>query len=534
MRTAQAEDAPSTEAEAAPTAESAAGPAAPQTALDLSAVPRDSASQAQMEADRAVARYELANALFLAAGRPDSAATWYRRILQEDGDQSVARRALYALGEAYRAQGDTTAAEQTYQRLAREYPDSPLARRARERLGRPTQAPTENHSARADSAYARAYREWREGAWRPALDGLLGVAQRYPSTEAAPRALLAAGVLYWQRLQADSLRAPRRRLQRRLPALREADSTGADSLGGPLASPRPGGPDRALGLDSLATPTDSGGAPPLGAGSTLDPYAVAADTVAADTVAADSVATPLGSGPVAAPSGPATVPAADALLLWARAGRAAAADSTGLAAFLRPDPHPPLRALLTHLTERYPDAPQVERAETMLSLIDQRTAPSDSTLADSTQPAVPRSDTAAVAAADAATGEAPPPDTTRTAEAPARPRADTAGAGREPLPAPGPPSQGAPSARGGRPQAWTLLVEAFPSATAATSRADALRRRLQDRWPVQAVRDPAADARPHLVVVGRFGSEQAASQVREALQEQLSRRLEVRRMPGGG
>jgi cell division septation protein DedD len=199
----------------------------------------------------------------------------------------------------------------------------------------------------------------------------------------------------------------------------------------------------------------------------------------------------------------------------------------------RPDPYPPLRALLTHLTGRYPEAPQVERAETMLALIAERTAPADSAAADSTQLAVPRSDTAAVADADSAAAPPPTTDTTRTAQAPARPPPDTAASDRSPLPAPGAAS-GPPAERGGRPQAWTLLVEAFPSATAATTRADALRRQLQDRWPVEAVPDPEADDGTHLLVVGRFGSKQAATQVRGALEEELSRRLEVRRMPGGG
>ncbi|MEF8941042.1 MAG: tetratricopeptide repeat protein, partial [Salinivenus sp.] len=123
MQTAQASEESSSDAGAVPTGDSTRARQGPEAALDLSGIPRDSASLAEMEAKRAQTRYELANALFLAAGRPDSAATWYRRILQEDGDQPVARRALYALGEAYRAQGDTTAAQQAYERLVQQYPE---------------------------------------------------------------------------------------------------------------------------------------------------------------------------------------------------------------------------------------------------------------------------------------------------------------------------------------------------------------------------------------------------------------------------
>lgn len=179
--------------------------------LDLSAVPRDSASQAAMKADRAAARYELANALFRAAGRPDSAETWYRRVLNEEETRSVTRQALYGLAQSHRAQGDTATAEETYREIVEKYPDTPYAERARELLGEKEVASSpEVQTSRADSAYAEAYSVWQERSPQAALQAFMEVARTYPETRTAPRALLAAGVVYHRSRtegEGDSLRA---------------------------------------------------------------------------------------------------------------------------------------------------------------------------------------------------------------------------------------------------------------------------------------------------------------------------------------
>jgi len=507
------EDADAPTADAAPDEESPRVPeAAGQSStggrgaagLDLSAVPRDSASLSKMEAERAVAQYELANALFLVAGRPDSAATWYRRILQESGDQTVARRALYALGEAYRAQGDTTASRQAFERLVDEHPSTPLARRARQQLGRqlPQPDPARNRAALADSAYAQAYGQWQQGAWWSGLNGLLDVARTYPESGAAPRALLAAGILYWQRLQADSVRPPRSPIVSYLSTVPTRDSTTLDSTA--WQAPALEGPVRNDSLWALTASSDS-------------------FQTSSRSSRPDSGGTSLaGLGTGSAVGEPLGLP------------RFRVADST-----VGPVPdsvaYRPLRGLLTHLTSRYPDAPQIQRARSMLSLIEQRTAPSDTTAADSLRRdstgTVPPSDSAAVADTTTDAVPSPPPDSARRAGA-RRGAPDTARTTSDaPLPAPGgaPPSsrQGEAARRAG----WTLLVESFTSSTEASSRADALQQQLGDEWSVRALRDPEAEESPHLLVIGQFGSRGAARQVRTTLENKLSRRLDIRRMP---
>ena len=174
--------------------------------VDFSAVPRDSLSTSRMLADRAVARYEMANSLFLAMQRPDSAAIWYRRVIEEDGDQPVAQRAYYALAEVQRSLGDTLAANRIYEQMLREYPGSEFTSRIRERLGMPVaveQAP--DSTALAEEAYAHAYQQWERGRHATAIREMLSVAASYPTTETAPRALLAAGSVYSDWAKKDSL-----------------------------------------------------------------------------------------------------------------------------------------------------------------------------------------------------------------------------------------------------------------------------------------------------------------------------------------
>ncbi|MEX0821028.1 MAG: tetratricopeptide repeat protein [Rhodothermales bacterium] len=172
--------------------------------IDYSEVPRDSASQADMKTERALARYELGNVLFLAMDRPDSAATWYRRVIEEDADEEVARRAYYALAEVQRSLGDTAAARQIYEQVLREYPDSDFAGRVREQLGMDQPASIDSLTI-AMSDYDEAFARWRQGFYAGALDSMVVVAARYPKTNVAPKALLAAGRIYLEWADEDSL-----------------------------------------------------------------------------------------------------------------------------------------------------------------------------------------------------------------------------------------------------------------------------------------------------------------------------------------
>ena len=194
------------ETETGPEAD-ATGEASDLPPIDLTGIPRDSLSQARMRAQRAMARYELANVLFLAIGRPDSAAVWYRKVIEEDGGEQVAQRAFYALAEVQRALGDSTSAQRLYQQVLEAYPNSDFAERVREHLGLEKDAgdALPDSLRQAESAYEAAYEAWKKGQYDAALNDMVRFAGQYHTTEVAPRALLAAGAIYTEWAVRDSL-----------------------------------------------------------------------------------------------------------------------------------------------------------------------------------------------------------------------------------------------------------------------------------------------------------------------------------------
>ena len=174
--------------------------------VNISEVPRTDKSRKAMQARRAVARYELANVLFLSMNMPDSAVTWYRLVIDEDGDQPVAQRALYALAELHRTVGDTLAARGIYETIVKEYPNSEFIYQAYERLGlnAPEGLVTDSLGS-AELAYKALQEHWTAGAYDTLITGLVNLAITWPSTEVAPRALLGASKAYMEWATQDSL-----------------------------------------------------------------------------------------------------------------------------------------------------------------------------------------------------------------------------------------------------------------------------------------------------------------------------------------
>lgn len=461
--------------------------AAEETGIDVSSIPRDSASQAQMEAERARARYEFGNSLFLAAGRPDSAATWYRRVLREDGEQSVARRALYGLAEAYWAQGDTAAARETYERLVEQYPASELVGRARRRLDQQGEPTTENRSLQADSLYGRAYRRWERESGQSSLEDFLAVARQYPDTKVAPRALLASSIIYWRQLQADSVSMDEKAVEQYLRSVRPPDSTSTltgqqspDSTRKETAtlSKRDADSIKAVRTDSVATDTAS---------------IEAERRESVQTAGTDSVRTD-------------------------RTGTATGGTSRRR-----------LIDLLRHLTERYPDARQQKRAQLLLEAIEkggtsldslstgrrrQAAASADSTRRERVQTNSPSEDVSS-------------PQSSSRDDSP-RQQPERKAGDAEPLPAPTSrrTSDSSTEDRG----EWIVLVQSMSNADTA----EVHRRRLQDKiagsWSVEVLSTPGKKA-AHLLVVGQFETKQQAQAVRTQLRKTLDRQLKVRRRP---
>lgn len=171
--------------------------------FDLGEIPRTSSEKEALRRDRAVARYELATALFLNAERPDSAATWYRKVIDDDAERPVARRALYALAEVRTAQNRTSEADRLYQTVIDRYPASVFAQRARQRLGLAS-VETADTTAVAEAAYSAAYQAWQVGLRDSARSAMARVATEHAASGVAPRAVLALASFTVESLRAGT------------------------------------------------------------------------------------------------------------------------------------------------------------------------------------------------------------------------------------------------------------------------------------------------------------------------------------------
>ena len=174
--------------------------------VDYADVPRDSVSRVYMKAERALVRYELGNVLFLSMERPDSAASWYRMVIDETGSLPVAQRAYYALAEVQRALGDQNSAERLYREVLDLYPDSDFANQVRERLGlAPQVVEVSDSTALAEAAYREAYKIWQRQDYEQAVADMVMIAANYSVPEMTPRALLATGTIYLEWAEQEQL-----------------------------------------------------------------------------------------------------------------------------------------------------------------------------------------------------------------------------------------------------------------------------------------------------------------------------------------
>jgi tetratricopeptide (TPR) repeat protein len=209
--------------------------------IDVSGVPRDSTSQATMRRQRALARYELGNTLFLNMNMPDSAAVWYRRVIEEDAGLPVAQRALYALAEVQRALGDDNAATSLYRQILELYPESDFSSRVRDRLGMEETIVSADSSALALMAYSDVFDRWGEDPDSLVMGAFLRLAADWQEFDVAARAMLTTARMHLEWADADSVRVvgpvpadvDRATLERLWPAWFEADSDSArvDSAG---------------------------------------------------------------------------------------------------------------------------------------------------------------------------------------------------------------------------------------------------------------------------------------------------------------
>jgi len=174
--------------------------------VDVSAVPRTQQQFDEMLTERANARYELANVLFLSMDMPDSAAVWYRIVIEEDREEEVVKRAYYALAEVQQALGDTLAAHRLYELLISEFPASELTSQAYSRLGRSsTGVVVLDSTAIAEQQYQEHQIQWEMGSSDQIIDHLFHLGLQWHQTPTAPKAFLATTKAYLELASQDSL-----------------------------------------------------------------------------------------------------------------------------------------------------------------------------------------------------------------------------------------------------------------------------------------------------------------------------------------
>ncbi len=173
--------------------------------VDVSAVPRTQEKFDAMLTDRANARYELANVLFLSMNRPDSAAVWYRMVIEEDENEKVVQRAYYALAEVQRTLGDTLAANRLYEIIISDYPESDLTGQAHSRLGIPIPDRVLTDSLTlAETAYKNSQARWHQGVSKDVIKDLFEIGIQWTTTPVAPRALYATSIAFLEWAAKDS------------------------------------------------------------------------------------------------------------------------------------------------------------------------------------------------------------------------------------------------------------------------------------------------------------------------------------------
>ena len=174
--------------------------------VDVSAVPRTQQQFDEMLTERANARYELANVLFLSMDMPDSAAVWYRMVIEEDNQEDVVKRAYYALAEVQQALGDTLAAYRLYELLISEFPQSELTIQAYSRLGRTSEdVIVLDSTAIAEQQYQEHQIKWEMGSSDNIIDDLFHLGLHWYQTPTAPKAFLATTKAYLELARQDSL-----------------------------------------------------------------------------------------------------------------------------------------------------------------------------------------------------------------------------------------------------------------------------------------------------------------------------------------
>lgn len=126
---------------------------APQTQtieVDLSEVPFSEVDREETRRRIASYEYEIGNVFYTSLAMPDSAAVYYRSVMNHYPDSDLAPQAIYSLSELYESEGDSVNALQYAMQLVDFYPGTIFAERVAERFHLDREVP-DYEMTRADS-----------------------------------------------------------------------------------------------------------------------------------------------------------------------------------------------------------------------------------------------------------------------------------------------------------------------------------------------------------------------------------------------
>jgi len=135
-------------------------------------------------------KYELASLFFLQINHYDSAVVWYRHLVDEYPTSEYIPRSLYALSEIERSRGDTTAVDSLYSLILSRYDTTEYARMVKINRGIEVESTGEDS---AENDFRRAETLLFSDDTTGAIRAYAGVADKYPGSPVAPKALYAVG-----------------------------------------------------------------------------------------------------------------------------------------------------------------------------------------------------------------------------------------------------------------------------------------------------------------------------------------------------
>lgn len=128
-------------------------PGVAQAGIDMSGIPFDEESKQELRSANEEIHYQLGNVFLLSLELPDSAKTYFNKVLESSINKNLASRSLYTLAEIDLEDDNLSRAEYWFEELVSEFPDSEYTNRLAGRLGIETESIAEEDRKEVQKRY---------------------------------------------------------------------------------------------------------------------------------------------------------------------------------------------------------------------------------------------------------------------------------------------------------------------------------------------------------------------------------------------